>query len=456
MRRAFLCVMAAVLLMCTACVSSDTVTGNSASVLPTVTECPTASITPSRTPASAEEEKYMNLRKELDEKITGYLDVIPETTYYPTYDPAGKKNIYALTYEGAMIGSKKTKVFAYLGYPEGAKAGDKLPAVVLVHGGGGHAFHDWVKAWTDRGYVAIAMDNTGFFPNSASAGMGGNDWTWGLPKGSDFAQEGYANVMQTDHFATSDKPIERQWMYHAVVQTILAHNLLKNDPAVDPQKVGITGISWGGKITALAMRYDQYAFAVPQYCSAYLNESLTHNGKYCKDYPAFNYLWVAEDGFDKIDYPVLWLQWTKDTSVTPNTNSLCYLHTKDQGGELSFIMNWFHGHDWSQQIVYYYADCAVNGKQALAKAVDEPVGRDFSFEITKPDDAQVTAKIWYMKHAFSEELEKNVWFSASASVNGNTVSGTVPADAAHYYVEFTNRIGGQSYFSATSIVYVTE
>ena len=96
MRRAFLCVMAAVLLMCTACVSSDTVTGNSASVLPTVTECPTASITPSRTPASAEEEKYMNLRKELDEKITGYLDVIPETTYYPTYDPAGKKNIYAL------------------------------------------------------------------------------------------------------------------------------------------------------------------------------------------------------------------------------------------------------------------------------------------------------------------------------------------------------------------------
>ena len=61
----------------------------------------------------------MNLRKELDEKITGYLDVIPETTYYPTYDPAGKKNIYALTYEGAMIGSKKTKVFAYLGYPEG-------------------------------------------------------------------------------------------------------------------------------------------------------------------------------------------------------------------------------------------------------------------------------------------------------------------------------------------------
>ena len=402
------------------------------------------------------EEEYMKLREELDTKIKSYLNVVPEVQNYPKYDPIGKKNIKAITYEGATLNGKKTKVFAYLGYPEGAKAGDKLPAVVLVHGGGGHAFHDWVKAWTDRGYVAIAMDNTGFFPNSASAGMGGNDWTWGLPKGSDFAQEGYANVMQTDHFATSDKPIERQWMYHAVVQTILAHNLLKNDPAVDPQKVGITGISWGGKITALAMRYDQYAFAVPQYCSAYLNESLTHNGKYCKDYPAFNYLWVAEDGFDKIDYPVLWLQWTKDTSVTPNTNSLCYLHTKDQGGELSFIMNWFHGHDWSQQIVYYYADCAVNGKQALAKAVDEPVGRDFSFEITKPDDAQVTAKIWYMKHAFSEELEKNVWFSASASVNGNTVSGTVPADAAHYYVEFTNRIGGQSYFSATSIVYLNE
>lgn len=401
---------------------------------------------------STSKENYEEMRQELDSRIKSYLSVVPEVKYYPGYDPAGKGNIRALTYEGAEIDGKKTKVFAYIGYPEGAKSGDKLPAVVLVHGGGGHAFSDWVKEWNDRGYVAIAMDNTGFFPNSAAATGDGKDWTWGLSNCPDFREDGYADVMQTDHYATSGQPIEHQWMYHAVVQSILAHNLLKNDPVVDGDSIGITGISWGGIITALTIGYDKYAFAVPQYCSGYLDESLTYSGKYCKDYPAYDYLWRAEDRFDNIDFPVLFLQWTKDTSASPNTNSLCYLHTKEQGGELSFIMNWNHYHDRSQKIVYYYADCAVSGRRALAKAVNEPEGRHPDFEITIPEGAEISAKIWYTKEELKPESDKNIWYSAQADVSGDRVTGEVPEEAVLYYVEFTNRVGGESYFSATSIV----
>lgn len=404
------------------------------------------------------EEAFMQLRTELDSKIKSYLNVVPKVTYYPNYDPTGKSNIKAITYDAANIGDKKTKTFAYIGYPVGAKEGDKYPAIVLIHGGGGHAFHDWVTEWTKRGYVAIAMDNTGFFPNGPSADpYNGKDWTHGFSKNKDFKEDGYTKVMQTDHFATSGRDVEKQWMYHAVVQAILAHNILKADPMVDENKIGITGISWGSVVTALTIGYDKYAFAIAQYCAGYLNESLTYKGDYSKNYPAYDYLWQAEDRWDNVDFPVLWLQYTKDQSATPNTNSKCYLHTKDAGAEFTMIFNWYHAHDWSKIEAYHFADSAINSKQAFTKAVDEPVGSDFNFKITKPEGAtSVSAKICYMTKPFArqEKDDSNVWYTADATVNGDTVVGTVPADATHYYVEFTTVIDGKSYFSATSIVYL--
>ena len=406
-----------------------------------------------------DEEEYMQLRNELDTKINSYLNVVPAVKYYPEYDPTGKSNIKAITYDGAMIGDKKTKAFAYIGYPQGAKEGDKLPAVVLIHGGGGHAFHEWVTQWTNRGYVAIAMDNTGFFPNGPSADPNkSTDWKWGLSRNPDFKEEGYTNVMQTDHFASSGNPVERQWMYHAVVQAILAHNLLAADPVVDASKIGITGISWGSVVTSLAIGYDKYAFAVPQYCAGYLNESLTYKGDYSKNYPAYDYLWQAEDRWDNVDFPVLFLQYTKDGSATPNTNSKCYLHLKDKGAEFTLIMNWFHGHDWSKEEVFNFAESALNGKQALTKAVNEPAGSSFNFTVSIPDGVSVTAKICYMKKPFANQVDanSNIWYTANATVNGTTVTGEVPADATHYYVEFTNNVSGKTLYSATSIVYLNK
>ena len=35
------------------------------------------------------------------------------------------------------------------------KRGEKVPGMVLVHGGGGTAFASWVKRWNDRGYAAM-------------------------------------------------------------------------------------------------------------------------------------------------------------------------------------------------------------------------------------------------------------------------------------------------------------
>lgn len=45
-----------------------------------------------------------------------FLDILPEIRYIPEFDPSD--SIRALTYDGAKIGGQKTKVFAYIGFPE--------------------------------------------------------------------------------------------------------------------------------------------------------------------------------------------------------------------------------------------------------------------------------------------------------------------------------------------------
>ena len=45
--------------------------------------------------------------------------------------------------------------------------GRNFPGVVLIHGGGGTAFADWVYLWAKRGYAAIAMDLNGSRPPEA-------------------------------------------------------------------------------------------------------------------------------------------------------------------------------------------------------------------------------------------------------------------------------------------------
>ena len=89
----------------------------------------------------------------------------PEFEYCSEYDfgknYSDKDNIRANFFHSVCEG-RKTEVFGYLVLPENTEG--KVPAVVLVHGGGGTAFDDWVKLWTDRGYAALAIDTEGNVP----------------------------------------------------------------------------------------------------------------------------------------------------------------------------------------------------------------------------------------------------------------------------------------------------
>lgn len=205
----------------------------------------------------------------------------------------------AVFYEGAPWKGKPTEVFAWIGLPE-HKPGEKVPGVVLVHGGGGTAFDSWVKLWTARGYAAISMDTCGTVPRGTYGKWERHEK--GGPPGPDFAD--------------GQSPPEDQWPYHAAADVLLAHSLLRSLPEVDPDRIGLTGVSWGGYLTCLASGLDpRFKFAAPVYGCGFLGdnscwkdeiESLGDVGK------RWLSLWDPSHYLPAGKMPMLWVTGTND------------------------------------------------------------------------------------------------------------------------------------------------
>src|SRR6267142_891688 len=72
---------------------------------------------------------------------------LPALSRTPSVFPASgfeAPGVRALFYEGPPWKGKPTRVFAWYGAPA-LKHSEKAPAMVLVHGGGGTAFDEWVR-----------------------------------------------------------------------------------------------------------------------------------------------------------------------------------------------------------------------------------------------------------------------------------------------------------------------
>lgn len=351
----------------------------------------------------------------------------PIIKYMPEYDPTPE--IKAITYGGMNIGDKKTKVFAYIGIPD-SENNKKLPAMVLVHGGGGHAYHKWVKMWNDRGYAAIAMDTTGFYPTIKGAGAeegDTNNWIHGINGNPDFYEDDYTDAPTNDHLSGSDRDIDMQWMYHAVADTILANSILRADERIDSAKIGIIGISWGGVITAITIGYDnRFAFAIPIYGAGYCSESTGIIAPHFQS-DMTKKLWLAEHNFNRVDIPVLWFNWNADKHFSMNITTKSYNDTV-KNNPLTIIilkenMNHSHHWGWIAPESYVYADSIINGIFDFPRFKNQPCGRDIDCDVILPDNTDFTARIVCGDKSIPVEIK-----------NG-TIKYTLDDTVTGYYVE---------------------
>ena len=176
------------------------------------------------------------------------------------------KDLKSFFYEGADYKGEPTWVFAYFGVPAGDAPPGGWPAVVCAHGGGGSAYPEWVRHWNNNGYAALAMDLEGHLPGGKSHQVEGNH-----PVDQKHDHSGPARI---DYFGDRDLPDQEQWFYHAVADVIRANSLLRSFPEINPKKIGLTGISWGGTVVSTVAGVDaRFAFVAPVYGGGFIHES---------------------------------------------------------------------------------------------------------------------------------------------------------------------------------------
>ena len=350
----------------------------------------------------------------------------------PQYKVMTSDSAIGLIYQGLSYQGKPQNVYAYYATP-GTLNGDRnldknLPAVVLVHGGGGTAFREWAVMWAKKGYAAIAMDLRGNGPGKKHIDGGFNE-----PNG------------ETPYF-TITPDLSGQWMFQAVADVILANNLLRSFPEVDTTRTAITGISWGGIITCLMAGIDQrYQVAVPVYgCGYLLQNSSMRQGLLNLNAPD-RLTWVKQ--YDPMNYisqthlPMLFLNGANDPHFYLDSYAKTYRQVKDHNLCIKPGLKHSHHHGWANDEIFAFINCYLNKGTPMAHIAD-PISRASGVTAAVKYSIPISrAQLNYTTDT-TNILMNRKWQSAPADFDGQHISvAQVPAGTTIWYLSVTDQQG---------------
>lgn len=358
----------------------------------------------------------------------------------PTTFPASEMQqdgVQSLYFEGVPFQGKPTRVFAYLGVPS-IPEGGSVPAMVLVHGGGGTAFADWVRLWVSRGYAAIAMDLNGQLPVGSYDSWPRHEWAG--PVG--ICSPGQGGMDQTEW------PLPDQWGYHAAAAVIRAHSLLRAQPGVDSSRIGLTGISWGGYLTCLSAGVDKrFRFAVPVYGCGFLGENScwlpkfeqigTEKAEYWLRH------WDPSQYLPHVQMPMLWVTGTNDFSypmdslqksyrLPPSPRTLC----------IRVEMPHAHGGPGENPLeIHLFAEQQLNNGLPLPRILEQKIAGKtvtLSYETSTPI---VTAELTFTRDTGPWLERKWQVLPLEVPTTTNEVTTTLSDDITVFYINLIDDCG---------------
>jgi cephalosporin-C deacetylase-like acetyl esterase len=292
--------------------------------------------------------------------IKGIYDV-------PQYRILTTDSAFGIIYQGLTYKGKLQNVYAYYATPgmlNGDRSKDKnLPAVILVHGGGGTAFKEWAIMWAKKGYAAIAMDLRGNGPGKKHIDGGFDE-----------------PDSQTPYF-TITPGLNEQWMFQAVADVILANNLIRSFPEVDVNRTAITGISWGGIITCLMVGIDdRYKAAVPVYGCGYLLQNSSMRARLLQLNDQDRQTWIKQ--YDPLSYiarsktQTLFLNGTNDPHFYLDSYAKTYSLVKNKNICIKIGLKHSHHNAWVNNEIFAFIDSYLNNGTPLAKISDPTTNDD--------------------------------------------------------------------------------
>jgi dienelactone hydrolase len=156
-----------------------------------------------------------------------------------------------------------------------------------------------------------------------------------------------------------------------VAAVIRGHSFLAAQKEVDRNRIGITGISWGGYLTCIVAGLDdRLKVAVPVYGCGFLYENSAWLVRFEKMSEAQRQRWV--DYFDPSKYlagvqcPILFLNGSNDFAYPLDSYQKSYLEVRGPM-TLSVKVRLPHGHIWTFGEVDVFVDSILKNGEPLPK-----------------------------------------------------------------------------------------
>lgn len=322
--------------------------------------------------------------------------------------------IKAVLFKNELFHGKPTEVFAYLGIPGNAEK--PVPGMVCVHGGGGKAFKEWVELWVKRGYAAISMDLGGMGIDEKRLENAG-------------PEQGHDAKFGTD------LDWKDLWTYHAIAAALRANSLLGSFERVDADRIGVTGISWGGYLTCIAAGVDsRFKCAVPVYGCGFLQDNSADDWMsiFEKMTPEQRKKWhdLCDPSvyISNAEMPILFVTGTNDFAYTLDSLKKTYVLPKGSVN-LCVRLEMPHGHTegWKPEETGIFADSVLLGKTSLPKLGALNISGGMA--VCNIDSETAIANAFLLYTCDLGKWQDRKWSRTEAELKGDSVCASLPEGA---------------------------
>ena len=156
-----------------------------------------------------------------------------------------------VVYTVGTFRGRKARMAAFYGFPEG---GERLPALLHLHGGGQRAFVKEVKRFAGRGYACLSINWGGRPMETMRPGEPNTDW--GAVDPTQKNVPGYSNLLPGPKTVDDvESPRNNNW-FLLNLGARRGITFLEQQPEVDAERIGVYGHSMGGRLTGLVAGTD--------------------------------------------------------------------------------------------------------------------------------------------------------------------------------------------------------
>jgi len=349
------------------------------------------------------------------------------------------------------VGSFKGQPATMAGFYAFPKGGQRLPAILQIHGGGQSASLAAVTTYAKLGYASLSL-NWGGNKMSFADGKAydGPNTDWGALDATHPPQRNrvnhFAGGTAPDAFTLDavDSPRNDNW-FIVTVATRRALTFLEAQPEVDPTRLGATGHSMGGRLTVMLAGIDARVQAAVPSCGG--------SGDFDGDPAAFpapptkrslrDLATLSENGYiARLKVPTLWFSPTNDFHAHIDTFAYAWRGVPDALLGLSISPHFNHRHADEQSLTAtLWFEQHLKGALTLPRTpgLAWEKGADGSALLTvTPDDSRPIQSVRLYASTDPHALTR-FWRTIPLTPHGGRWRGTVPVrDAREPLFAFAN------------------